>query len=484
MIFALLWVTLFASSTFAQGTVQLSPQSVVDRILATGFEKQEAELQRQVDALGYYQAAGQFDFGLEAETSYESKELEPLSPFENEKQETYRFKTTLQKPFSYGTTARLKYSRESIDQELNPFLQNANALSTTTIDFLTFEIEQNLMQNFLGGVKRRRLEMQKLMEQNRDSQLLEKMEELIVTGLRHFWDSYSAHERLKAALETRDRYSKLVATTRNKRRLGFAAPGEVARVEAEFEQKDQTVKRLSSEYLQRLDALFRLLAVETPEKVEFDVGADAIPAPPQKTPVKLEGLRVIQAAARAVEARELYKKAIDSEQTPVLNIVGSAAYRGADENASEAFSDLGGFNSPTYYVGLKFQTYLGSASEQGAKQEASASLQLEKIREKKTQMEIQDILEQTERDVVAFYQIAQSSIKAVDLRKSALREIEVAYGQGRLDVSQVIDAFNFLLNAETDKTIAIGNYRFARNQLASLRDELIAEFTQGQPTKK
>jgi outer membrane protein TolC len=198
-------------------------------------------------------------------------------------------------------------------------------------------------------------------------------------------------------------------------------------------------------------------------------------------PIDPEQVRDYNIQKMNVEASELKKKIVYSEQTPQLDLIARLSYRGADEKASEAFSDLGGLNSPTYYLGLSFQTYLGSSSKQGAKQQAQAELNLEQIRLQKSKMQIRDFINETQRQVNAYYKIALSSEKAVALRKKALKEIEAAYGQGRLDVSKVIDAFNFLLNAETQLTTSIGNYHLWRNQLASLRDELIQQYTASTP---
>ena len=468
---------LATESTPAPGkTLVLTPQKVVDRLLADGFEKKDVDLQRTIDAKDYYDAKGYFDFGFEAKTSYEQVNLEPLGPFENEKEETYDFSTKLLKPLGWGSTVSLEYSRDSIKRQLNPFLASNNSLSTITTDFVHLELQQNLLNNFAGGIHDRRLKMQELLETVRDEQLLEDTEDLIIEGLEQFWKTYVASENLKAAIDTRDRYLRLVKTSKRKARLGFAAPGELARVEAEYEQKDQTVKELSAAYLTDLDALFLLLGVAPPDQVNFEIGGEEIPGLPSLTRFDVDQIRDYKIQKLATRSWEMKKRIVDSEQTPKLDMVARLSYRGADEEASEAFSDLSGGNSPTYFVGLTFQTYLGSSSQKGARQKAMAEYKKSQLQLEKKRIELKNIVNESYRKVSAWYQIAQSSQSTVEKRTKALKQIEAAYSQGRLDVSHVIEAFNLLLNAKTRMTTSIGNYHIWRNSLASLRDELIQEF--------
>lgn len=470
------------SSLSDQGkTVKLTPQIVVDRLLAEGFEKKNIDLQRIIDSKAYYDAKGVFDFGFETKISYQQVNLEPLGPFENEKEEAYNFSTKLLKPLGWGSTASLEYSRDSLKRQLNPFLSSNNSLSTTTTDFIHLELQQNLLNNFAGGVYDRRLEIQELLETQRDQQLLEDTEKLIIEGLEQFWKTYVASENLKAAIETRDRYQRLVSTSKRKARLGFAAPGELARVEAEYEQKDQTVKEQSATYLTELDSLFLILGVPTPGFVEFDPGRENIPPLPPAKEFNVNSSRAWKIEKILHRSWEMNKKVVDSEQTPKLDLVGRLSYRGADQEASEAFSDLSGGNSPTYFVGLTFQTYLGSSSQKGARQKALAELQKSQLRMKRRHIELETLLKKAERKVSSLYQIALSSKSTVQKRNQALKQIEAAYTQGRLDVSHVIEAFNLLLNAKTRMTTSVGNYHIWRNSLASLRDELIQEFTGTRP---
>ncbi len=483
-VFLILFIELLGGDVFntqtalAKGeqSLKLTPQKVVDRLMAEGFEKKFVDLQRNIDSKDYYDAKGFFDFAFEAKTSYEQIHLEPLGPSENEQEETYNFSTKLLKSLGWGSTMSLEYSRDSVRRQLNPFLANNNSLSTFTTDFVHLELEQNLLNNFAGGIHDRRLKMQELLEVRRDEQLLESTEGLIIDGLEQFWKTYVASENLKAAIDTRDHYRRLVQTSQRKSRLGFAAPGELSRVEAEYEQKDQTVKEQSAAYLTELDTLFLLLGVETPPVVEFHTGNEGIPPLPKLEELSIENMRHYKIQRLLTRSIEIQKKIIDSEQTPKLDIVARLSYRGADEEASETFSDLSGWNSPTYFVGLTFQTYLGSSSQKGARQRAIAEYKKSQFQLEKSRLELKNFLQKAHRNVSAWYKIARSSKSTVEKRSKALKQIEAAYTQGRLDVSHVIEAFNLLLLAKTRMTTSIGNYHIWRNSLASLRDELIQEF--------
>lgn len=456
--------------------VQLSPQDVVDRVLANSIEKLNIDNEREINNQQLYEAMGTFDWGLETTLDYESAEREPLGPFETEKDETVNASFKIGKKLRTGTESSISYTRASTRSELNSFLVQANQLNSRTIDLVTLEVMQPLLNNFWGGVDHRRELVQKALAKGYDKKRIEDLEQLLVESLEFYWKTYSASKSLQAALSSRDRYKKLVKVVERKKRLGFALPGELYQIKAEYEAQDRKVKEVSRDYLIQLDQLYRRLRADEPEDIEFDFGNE-LPPFPSLAPVNIETLRPIEMAQQDVKAQELNKRSVDSANIPELNLTGKVAYRGADENASDAPADLGSFNSPIYFVGVEFRTFLGSAAQDGAQQIARAQLSNAKLMLEKKRLEMKDLLRSSELIAKNAFQNANSSRQVVDFRKKALKQIESAYRQGRRDLTEVINANTQLLQAETQLSIDISNYQISLNKLSSARDSLIDDYT-------
>ncbi|NQZ01787.1 MAG: TolC family protein [Bdellovibrionales bacterium] len=457
--------------------VALSAQDVVDRVLANSIEKKKIDNDRVVKNEPLYEAMGVFDLGLETSLDYEIAEREPLGPFENEKDETLNGNFRLGKKLRTGTETSLAYTRQSVRSDLNSFLAGANQLSSRTIDFLTLEVMQPLLNNFWGGVDHRRELVQIALTQNYDHERLEALESLLVESLQFYWNTFSASKSLQASLASRDRYSNLVKVVERKQRLGFALPGELYQVKAEYEAQDRRVKESSRQYLISLDTLIRRLRSDEPLEIDFEI-PEEIPAFPSLAPIAVSDLRQMKIAEQQVKAMRINQDAVSSSSIPELNLTGKLAYRGADENVNDAPSDLGSFNSPLYFVGIEFRTFLGSAAQDGAEQVARVKLSNAKLEQERVRRELRDQIKADELTAKNAFQNAKSSLQVVDFRKKAMKQIESAYKQGRRDLTEVINANTQLLLAETQLAQDIGDYHVALNTLSNTRDTLISDYTQ------
>jgi outer membrane protein TolC len=54
-----------------------------------------------------------------------------------------------------------------------------------------------------------------------------------------------------------------------------------------------------------------------------------------------------------------------------------------------------------------------------------------------------------------------------------VQEIQRSYQQGRVDISQLIDALNRFFAAEIQYTQAVGDYQMSLNEWAAFQDQLI-----------
>ena len=69
--------------------------------------------------------------------------------------------------------------------------------------------------------------------------------------------------------------------------------------------------------------------------------------------------------------------------------------------------------------------------------------------------------------------MVQSADKLLEFRNQAMKEIKRAYSQGRVDIQELINAYNAQNLAATEKIQAVGEYHMNLNRMAALRDELV-----------
>ncbi len=457
-------------------SVTLTPQVVVDRVLSLGLERQALDAQLQAAELPLFQARAPLDFRLMAETNYEVNRGDTMNVISNN-EEDKNFKALLgvSKKFLSGTDVRLNYQRTSISSLLNPFAQSQNFPSTRTLDVFSLEVEQDLLSNAFGRVDRLRQAQAQRSLQRAGEERLESLESLILESMERFWHSFVAQENLKESLESRDRYEKLVATVRNKARLGFSAPGELATAQAEYESQVQRVKVASLNYLEHLDQLLRLLRLDLDVEVSFQIEELLPPLPElaELEPEEQEALRSVQVARSQLEEGRLALDITRSQHRPQLSLITRISQTGAEEEPSQALSKAFEGQRPIYFVGLQFSHPLDSSQRRGELAAARAQHTLNELQLETARDQILLQLRQSQRQVQSLRQVAESASQAVELWQRALRELEASYRQGRTDISEVVRVYNSLLAAQTQRSRAIGDYHIALNSLAAARDQLV-----------
>ncbi|MCB0365611.1 MAG: TolC family protein [Bdellovibrionales bacterium] len=456
--------------------LRLNPQHVVDRILSQGLTPQELALDEQQKEKEYLEALSELDWTLGAETNFEEDRGESLTGTSNLKDQKLVMGLSLNKSISSGTDFELGYQRQSQKSELSSFAQNINLPEAQTQDQLHLKISQHLWQNGFGTAHRSRLSRAQEVLKNASSQRLEGLEDALVEGMKKYWDAFVAQENLKESLAAKDRYENLVKIVGNKSRVGFTNPGELSRVQAEFEEQLQRVKSNSLAYLTAADELLVLLRYPVGQDLEFEI-KEVLPPLPRLQAKDLKQLRPYQIAEKelAIAADDL--RWSRSQQAPQLDLVGEARFTGVEEQPSDAFAEMSGLGRPTYYMGVQFSTSLDGRQRRAEISFKTAEHKRKQLHLQKKADELESQLREKERQSQAQLQIAESAGRMVDLRQKAVKELERAYRQGRSTISDVILAYNAFFAAQTKKSRAIGDYHIALNELASTRDELIAGYT-------
>ena len=475
LVFSLLLFFLLGLQAYAEA-LTLSPQLVVDRILSEGLRPKELALEEQQKEKDYWDALGDLDWNLGANTSFEEDRSESLTGTSNVKDQALSLDVSLDKSLTTGTQVQLAYERRSQKSELSAFAQNLNLPEAQTQDQLRLKLSQSLWQNSFGSSHRSRLDRASEILKNASLERLEGLEAALVEGMKKYWEAFVARENLRESLSAKERYQNLVGIVRNKARVGFTNPGELSRVQAEFEEQVQRVKTSSLKYLTASDQLLTLLRMEPGQEVDFQI-KDVLPPLPQLANKKLDELRPYQIATRELNIANQDLNWSQSKQAPRLDLVGEARFTGVEEQPSDAFAEMSGMGRPTYYVGVEFSTPLEARARRGDLSYKAAAKQRKQLELSRKQDEIRNLLRERQRQIQAQFQIAESAKKMVVLREKAVHQLERAYRQGRSTISDVILAYNAFFSAQTKKSRAIGDYHIALNELASARDELIASYS-------
>ncbi|MCB0421140.1 MAG: TolC family protein, partial [Bdellovibrionales bacterium] len=454
-------------------SLQITPELVVNLVLKNGLAAEKIRFEQQKVKAELFSAQSLFEPKLQAEANYTDSKAETLSISPTIESQTLGLNFGLSKKFATGSLLSWRYNRTS--QNSIPSSLLATTFPTTlTLDTMELEFTQSLLRNGWGQADRNQLNSAITKQESSEWQKLEDLEALVLETMKAYWDAYVAKENLEKSLAARDRYDRLVKIVRKKASLGFTGPGELSRIEAEYEAQIQLVKKRSATYLNLVDQLEIQLKVTLPDELNFYI-KDPLPPLPELPTLSLENLRAYKGARAKLQQLNLNLEAADSRNRSAFDLVLKTSLTGLDEQASEALSEVTGATKPIYYIGFKWESFIGEDTLLAATKSLQADRNIQKLELVRVIDQLKYELKAHQRLAQAEYLVAQSAIKSVTLRKRSAREIEQAYRQGRQTISELIQTLDKLFESETAQARAIGDYHIALNQWAATRDELIRQ---------
>ncbi len=457
-------------------TITLNQKTVAELVLKQSPLTAEVNLKYQQYRLDPVKALSAYDWKLLVESGFEydkSASILTSTTQNTAKYERYRTTASLLKPFTTGTILGLELSRLSQKTEIDG-VTTTPPPGEQTLDSAGVTLEQSLLGNFFGVADRGVVNAAELTFQANSVARANELEEVVLSAIRQFWTAYVAQENFKESVNSRERYQKLVDAVKRKTSLGYSNPGDLPQIQAEFETRVQKVKTASVTYIQSMEKLATMLALEPGTEIKFEVPKE-IPPVPKLPAKKVEDLRSIRSQKLRVDAAKESLTAAESLSYPTLNFVGKMYSSGVDETASGSYSQLTGGTRPKYYAGLKFQYNFGSDVQNETIINRKLTKDLEDTRLSRQLSESTDSEAQAQRQVEATYAIVQSAEKQKGFREKASQELNRSYTQGRTDISVLITAMNNFFDSEVQYSQAVGNYAVALNEWAAVRDELIPD---------
>jgi outer membrane protein TolC len=463
------------TSETSKKSVELSPQTIFENFAERNKRLENIQIRARAGEAPIATLQGIYDPEIGLSVGSEISRKQSLSGLTNLEDQTFTAGTQIRKLFASGTELSLGYNYSQQNSRLNPFNASLRPSELTENRF-TLQARQNLLYNSMGAGHRFKIEAAE--KTNTSLQLLAKedSEELLLRTLRAFWDAYKTEQALSLSLDARKIYTDLLKSVQDKRRLGLADAGDLARAEANLEAQEQKVKARSAHYIDSLDLLFDLMDKKRPlgSEVSFRV-PENIPAVPAQDRTEAENLRRIQIARSQLQSLEAERAAYKLEDLPLLDLIGEASWNGVDPSGSRSFSETLSARRPTYFLGVEFGFRFGNRGTRSKLGDLSNRYQVQRNELALAEREIELHQKSYDRQLSSAYQIAVSAQKARNSYRTLLRAQQRNYQQGRIDLSQLIQDYSILFDSELLALEALAQYHIMIHEWAALNDRLFAE---------
>lgn len=454
--------------------VLLAQADVARLVLEKSDRSTEANLQAEIPRLELAKVETQFDWTLSASTGYDIEHPAPLNQIANLKNQSWLTSVSLSKSWMTGTKTTLEWNRNSLQADFNPAAGTTNFPSHNTRDAILLTVSQDLLRNYFGATSRNLLEGNRKKLQAAQTKRGFNLQNLVLEGLRLYWDAYVAEQNLKEALRAREAYQKLVENVRRKSGYGYAGGGELSQAQAEYETRVQNVKKASIRYLQSEDELLAYLNLPPGSEIEFKI-ENEIPVPPKLEPVVLENLREFRAQQLAKESADNLARSARADNNLGLALVGKVGGAGVDQNSATSFGNSISGSNPHYYMGVELTHTFGSNFLGETQLNSELLAKIEEIKTNRLKVDLQIRLSTQEKYVQSAYAVVVSAKDQKNHRERALREIQQYYNQGRVQIRDLITAMNDAFQTEVTYSQSVGDYQNSLANWAAWRDELIPD---------
>ncbi|MBL7542327.1 MAG: TolC family protein [Bdellovibrionaceae bacterium] len=468
--------TLFVLNSALAEKVGLTQNRMAELIIQKSLNLKEADLKYEQYRYAPFMVYGAYEWKWSVESRYEVDKSESLALIGDYRFERYRTTASITKSLLTGTALTFDVSRVSQIRDGDSFAAATTTTSNTQLTYDTWgvSIQQSLWGNSFGSADRARVRSAENLYKSQMLMRSDEIQNLVLQGLRLYWDAYVAQENFNESMSARDRYQKLVGSIQRKSSLGYTMPGELNQVQAEYEARQQSVKAGSQNYLKQLETLVTFLNLPAKTEIQFEI-PKAIPPIPKLAPKPAQETRFIQSQDFKIKSAEDDLNRTDAVNRPNLDLIARLSATGVDESSAESLNELTRGSHPNAYVGLRLSHAFGSDVRKEEFLNKKASLELEKVKQQRNFLEFEDRQRQAQRKVEVAFQLLESIGKQKGFWEKALNELNRSYTQGRTDIRNLIEVMNSYNSMEVQYSRAVGDYFIALNEWAALRDELIKD---------
>lgn len=446
--------------SFGSQNVILTEKNYEDIYLKqSSFEKQK-ELSQAKSELALAQL--NLKYGLTATLDYSKQkdQTESTSTFLQQDSDLNKFTSTLSKKWITGTSLSLEYNDNHPTNKTQP--------ATTTTDYYskawTLTAEQDLLNSIFGQSDWLQYKAVKFTDQLEKIKSEQELNQIKQQFADLFWSTLYLQKSIEENDKLLKQYEKLVQRVSNRNQFNYSNAGEYEQALAEYETKIQTLANDKISYQQKLvqikEAL--LLSAEDTLALQFE-NSNLLPLNFNiNSPV--EDTLIYKINQLENEALLADYESLKTSTWPTLSLYAKYTQAGVDADSSEAQKKMFKDEYNKTVVGLK----LDYTFDQDSKKTAEL-IKLKTYQIKSQKMAFNKDQIQRERQLLSeknktLLQQIESQKKVVSLRQKATLQIQKNFTQGRIDISNLIDAYNRQLNSELQYIKNYGEYSMLKYQ--------------------
>ena len=373
----------------------------------------------------------------------------------------------------------------------NSRLATSNPLATRNPSYnagLVANLTQPLLRGWRIDATRASLQTSRITQQNDEIGLQSTMATTMANTRNAYWDLVFAIQAVEAAQNSLDISSKLVQDNQARVEIGTLAPIDIKSAEAEQANRRLTLVQGQATVRTAELALKRLIVSGTDDPL----WASSI-NPVDRPAANPEPINVEAAVTRALRERTDVQRSLNNlkvsdinlrnqvEQTrPQLDLVASYGLSGAGGTTYvrapglggeiistlpsgyfDALKNLGGFNLPTWNVGVNFALPLGQSAAEANVARSRLSLEQTQANLKSLQLQIATDVANAALTVQSSLEAVQASKKARELALDRLNAMQSKFEVGMSTNYEVVQAQRDYLDAQNNELRNLLNYRKA-----------------------
>jgi len=473
MVFSWVIVSSLLSIVAEAQPLKITPQFVVTKILTDSRAAKAIEVDHESAKTNYFENFSIYDLTLSGSGNYEDSEAQTLSGGGNLRDRTSIYNLSLEKRLPTGTTIGLGFTRTLQNSTFRPS-SSSNRGSYAVYDLGEITVTQDLLGNFFGIAERKNNQAARDLLEASDWKKKESQEQLVLDSLKLFWDTYVAKESFRESLAQREKYEALVKEVQKKARVGFASPGDLPKVKAEYQAQVRNVKFASYQYLHQLEKLLTVLRITADSgEVVFEV-SDTLPPLPTMISPSVDDLREVRYQKTIFDGADLTRRATSiATSWPELKLVAKAGSTGLEANGSKAFSSMSRADRARYSIGVEMEYRFFSDGNSAKLNRTNVDAERSWNNYHLARENLKQVISSSQANVKFTYSAALSTREELADWESAVRAQERSYQQGRLDFSQLMQDYNRYYQARSNRIRAMGNYHIALHDWAAAVDKLV-----------
>jgi outer membrane protein TolC len=398
-----------------------------------------------------------FDTILTGGFLYANNELQQTSPFFGSKTLSHNYNLGLSQKTSLGSTVGIGFNTARAWSNAQTVTINPYYESSANINF-----EQALGKNLFGIQDRGSILITKLDVENAKYTSFERIESLVATAQKFYWDLVFATEQVNIALDFVEQAKRFFDLNKEKLKTGLSELPEVIASEANYRSREKDLI-LAQNNLKNAENNLRLLlnlpgdsCFSSGEELALDNGV--LIADDEILEKAFLNRRDYKRILNLMKAKNINLVLANNNLWPEINLEGSFSKNGIDDSSYSSVQNITSEDHTAYSIGLAFKIPLentkAKAQRDIAELEKTQSLLSFKALERQI---VIGVLDQA-RDVKVYREAAASSEEVAKLQLEKLKEEEKRFNTGRSNTDTIIRYQEDLLQARLLAASAKLNY--------------------------